>query len=386
MREVFYAILVFLAGAAGARAQSPSSADRSQRLRLPLSRFYDVPNPMPPARPGELIRSETSDQYDVPYDMSALRILYHSRSAQGEDVAVSGVVLFPGGTPPAGGWPIIAWAHDFGGSARACAPSLVRNLNAGPLLTMYVGLGYAIVASDYAGLGTEFPNAALDMRSNALDVIYSVPAARTAVPHLGARWIAAGYGQGGLAVVGVAEAENKMKDRNYLGGMAISGVGDAAELFERLARAASYPMPAILAQGIKSIFPHFQAEEILTPKAMPIYRGIGDICSPPGIPSGEMLKPGSENNRFVKDFFTRNTPGEKPAFSPLFIISGDADPIAPSSLAAGTVARMCKQGDRVLFRKYPELDASAVMGNSVSEQISWIRARFTGRPAPSSCP
>ena len=47
---------------------------------------------------------------------------------------------------------------------------------------MYGSLGYAVVAADYTGLGTGLRNAFLDIESNARDVIYSIPAARTAVP------------------------------------------------------------------------------------------------------------------------------------------------------------------------------------------------------------
>src|SRR5580704_16693718 len=119
--------------------------------------------------------------------------------------------------PPAGGCPVIAWAHGFNGAARQCAPSLMRGLYYGPFLSMYVNLGYAVVATDYAGLGTDFHNAPLDTRSNAMDVIYSIPAARAAVPQLGARWLAMGESQGGLAVVGVAELEGEIRDANYLG-------------------------------------------------------------------------------------------------------------------------------------------------------------------------
>ena len=99
-----------------------------------------------------------------------------------------------------------------------------------------------------------------------------------------------------------------------------------------------------------------------------------------------MLKPGWENNPWVKEFFTRNTPGRKPVHGPLLLISGEADPEVPSALTATVVAQLCKQKDRVLFVKYPGLDASAVLKESVSEQISWIRARFAGLPAPSDCP
>jgi len=382
---------VLYVGATMAFAQSqvpPPTKSRHSPPMLPLTKFYDSPNPLPTGKPGELIRSEPFDEYDLPYEISAVRILYHSRSPSGEDVAVSGVVLVPGGTPPAGGWPVIAWAHDFMGSARQCAPSLRRNLNQGPLLSMYVGVGYAVVASDYAGLGTSFPNAALDMRSNALDVIYSIPAARAALPQLGAKWVAAGYSLGGLAAVGVAEAGSEVGQSNYLGAIAISGVAEVQEIFEHFAQGPSHRMLVFLAQGIKAVFPDFRVEEILTDKAIPLYQHISHACEAslgPELAVNEMLKPDWENNPYVKKFFTRNTPGRKPVQGPLLLISGEADPETPSALTATVVARLCQQNDRVLFVKYPGLNASAVIRESVSEQISWIRARFAGLPAPSNC-
>jgi pimeloyl-ACP methyl ester carboxylesterase len=254
---------------------------------------------------------------------------------------------------------------------------------------MYVGVGYAVVASDYAGLGTSFPNAALDMRSNALDVIYSISAARAALPLLGAKWVAAGYSQGGLAAVGVAEAGSEIGNPDYLGAIAISGVAEAQEIFERLAQGPSHRMQVFLAQGIRTVFPEFRVEDMLTNKAIPLYQHIAHACEAslgPEVAANEMLKPGWENNPYVKKLFARNTPGWKPVHGPLLLISGEADPEAPSDLAGAVVARLCKQKDRVFFIKYPGLKASAVIGESVSEQISWIRARFAGLPAPSNCP
>jgi Secretory lipase len=381
---------LFAGATAFAQSQTPAPAKLSHAPRtLPLTKFYDTPNPLPVGKPGELIRSEPFGEYDLPYQISAVRVLYHSRSPSGEDVAVSGVVLVPDRTPPAGGWPVIAWAHDFIGSARQCAPSLRRNLSQGPLLSMYVGVGYAVVASDYAGLGTSFPNAAMDMRSNALDVIYSIPAARAALPQLGAKWVVAGYSHGGLAAVGVAEAGSEVGESNYLGAIAISGVAEAQEIFEHIAQGPSLRMLVFLTQGIKAVFPGFRVEEMLTDKAIPLYQHISHACEAslgPELATNEMLKPGWEKNPYVKEFFARNTPGRKPVHGPLLLISGDADPEAPSALTGTVVARLCKQKDRVLFIKYPGLKASAVIGESVSEQISWIRARFGGLPAPSNCP
>jgi pimeloyl-ACP methyl ester carboxylesterase len=378
-------------GATGfAHSQVPAPAKPSHAPRtLPLTKFYDTPGPLPAGKPGELIRSEPFDEYDLPYEISAIRILYHSHSPHGEDVAVSGVVLVPSGTPPAGGWPVIAWAHDFTGSARQCAPSLLRNLNEGPLLSMYAGLGYAVVASDYAGLGTSFPHAALDIPSNALDVIYAVAAARAALPQLGTRWVVAGYAQGSLVSVGVAEAGSGIGDPNYLGAIGISGLAEPKEFFERVAQGPSYSMLVFLARGIKTVYPEFRVEEMLTDKAVPLYQHIRHACeasSGPELAANEMLKPGWENNRYVKEFFVRNMLGRRPAHGPLLLISGEANAGVPSALTATAVSQLCKQKDRVLFFTYPGLNASTVLGNSVSEQVSWIRARFSGLPAPSNCP
>jgi pimeloyl-ACP methyl ester carboxylesterase len=388
--RVLWAAVLFAGATVLAQSQAPAPAKPRHTPRtFPLTKFYDTPHLLPAGKPGELIRSEPFDQYDLPYEISAVRILYHSRSPSGEDVAVSGVVLVPDGTPPAGGWPVIAWAHDFIGSARQCAPSLRRNLNEGPLLSMYVSVGYAVVASDYAGLGTSFPNAAMDMRSNALDVIYSVAAARAALPQLGTKWVAAGYSQGGLAAVGVAEAGSEVGNPEYLGAIAISGVAEAQEIFERLAQGPSHRMLVFLAQGIRTVFPEFRVEEMLTDKAIPLYQHIAHACEAslgPELAANEMLRSGWENNPHVKEFFARNTPGRKPVHGPLLLISGEADPEAPSALTATAVARLCQQKDRVLFIQYPNLTASAVIGESVSEQISWIGARFAGLPAPSNCP
>ena len=355
---------------------------------MPLTKFYDTPEPFPPGQPGELIRSEAFYEYLFPYTISAVRILYHSRSPREKDVAASGVVLLPRGEPPPGGWPVIAWAHDLTGSVRQCAPSLLKTLNEGPLLSMYVGLGYAVVASDYAGLGTNFPSAVLDVSSNAQDVINAVIAARSALPQLGSKWLVVGYGHGSRVAVGVAEALPKNADLNYLGAIGILGVADPPEFYEHLAQGRSYSMLVFLAQGIKNQYAGFRVDDMLTDKGLALYKYLSESCEAASnqIPnSNELVKPGWQNNKYINEFFSRNALGRKPAFSPLLLISGDTDGDVPSSLTASVVGRLCQQKDRVLFVNYSDLNPSAVLGNSVGEQVSWIRARFSGRPAPSNC-
>jgi hypothetical protein len=384
------AVSLILAGLPGnpelAQAQT---ATRAKEFRppatLPLTSFYDTPHPLPPGKPGELIRSEPIDQYNLPYELSALRILYHSRTANREDVPVSAVVLVPDGKPPARGWPVIAWAHEFRGAARQCAPSLMKNLGAGPILAMYANLGYAVVATDYSGLGADSGKPVLDMQSNALDVMYSVLAARAAVKEIGPKWIAFGLFEGGMAAVAVSESE--VRDPNYLGSVATSGVADAQEAYQRFAQGSSHRMLLVLASTVKALYPEFQVSDMLKDTALPAYRRVAETCGGETEPefTKDMLQPGWENNRFVKEFFSRNTPGPKPAHGPLLVISGEADPAAPAEMTGETVARMCNHGSRILFLKYPDLDASGVMGASVADQISWIKARFAGYVAPGNC-
>src|SRR5713101_2916464 len=372
-------------GFAQAQTTTPAKGIRPPAT-LPLTSFYDTPHPLPPGKPGELIRSEPIDQYNLPYELSALRILYHSRTTNGEDVAVSAVVLIPDGKPPAGGWPVIAWAHEFRGMARQCAPSLMKNLGAGPILAMYANLGYAVVATDYSGLGADSGKPVLDMQSNALDVMYSVLAARAAVKEIGPKWIALGLFEGGMAAVAVSETE--ARDPNYLGSVATSGVADAQEAYQRFAQGSSNRMLLVLASTVKALHPEFQVSDMLKDTALPAYRRVAETCGGETEPefTSEMLRRDWENNRFVKEFFTRNTPGQKRARSPLLVISGEVDPAIPADMSEKTVARMCKQGDRILFLKYPDLDASGAMGASVADQISWIKARFAGYVAPGNCP
>jgi len=371
------------------RSSHAETAKSSKRFptstTLPLTSFYDTPHPLPVGKPGELIRSEPINQYSLPYELSAWRIVYHSRTLGGKDVAVSGVVLIPDGKPPAGGWPVIAWAHEFRGEARQCAPSLIRNLGVGPLLAMYANLGYAVVATDYAGLGADSAKPVTDMESNALDVIYSVSAARAAVKEIGPKWIVVGAFQGAMAAVAIAESDSR--DPGYLGSIATSGLADAQPAYERYALNASARMLLALASSIKALYPEFQLSEILKDTAIHQYQRVAPVCGGMGPEfTSEILKPGWENTRFVKKFFASNTAGQKAAHGPLLVTSGEIDPVIPADMTANTVARMCKHGNRILFLKYPGVDASGVIGASVADQISWIKARFAGHTGPSNCP
>jgi alpha-beta hydrolase superfamily lysophospholipase len=352
--------------------------------KLPLSNFYDTPNPLSPDEPGALIRSAAFDDYDLPLGVNAVRILYHSRSANGEDVAASGVVLFPDRNPPAGGWPVIAWAHGFTGVARQCAPSLSRHLPHIPLLSMYVNLGYAVVASDYTGLGTSFRHAFADNQSNAFDVINSVAAARRAVTQLRSKWIAIGADNGGNVAITVAELQHEQQDPAFLGSIAVAPLEYLEDLYATTP-ASSPRLVLLLAYGIKTVYPQFEPADIFTSEGLHLYQQIACACeAPKENSSGVVLKSNWRSNQFVQNYFDRNRLGAKAARAPLLVIAGDNDYAFTRTAAA--VTRLCKQGDGVQFEKYPESDPGRVMGDSVRDQIGWIEGRFRGlAPVPNNC-
>jgi hypothetical protein len=98
-----------------------------------------------------------------------------------------------------------------------------------------------------------------------------------------------------------------------------------------------------------------------------------------------MLKQNWKNDKFVEEFFSRNLLGQNPASGPLLVIGDDGDPAVPASATAQVVARMCKQGDAILFDKFSDPQPGLVLGDSVRDQMAWIEARFAGRPASSNC-
>ena len=254
-------------------ASVAEAVDMESRDALPLTAFYDPPAPLPNTAPGSLIRSQRFSEYQVPDGASAIRILYSSRNLSGADVAASGAILIPAGAPPPVGWPVIAWAHGTTGVARQCAPSLMRDVAYGSegLMPM-VAAGFAVVAPDYAGLGTPSPHQYESKMAQAYDVVYAVQAARQALPALGRRWVAIGHSQGGTAVWGVAEYEADNDDPGYAGAISVAGDMDFSSMLGQ--EVPVDPETALYwvleAYGLKAAYPEFDPVEWLTPAGLSI--------------------------------------------------------------------------------------------------------------------
>lgn len=136
--------------------------------------FYTPPDPLPPGKPGDLIRSEPSRLVLEPsgqlgsYVATGTRIMYRSTGAQGQPIAVTGTYFEPDNPWPGNGpRPLIAFATGPYGLGDQCAPSRLFNqgihfsqgfdLTFGyeeTFIATMVARGFAIVVTDGEGLGT----------------------------------------------------------------------------------------------------------------------------------------------------------------------------------------------------------------------------------------
>ena len=378
--------------APSSRAGKELDAERA----LPLTSFYATGGLETPAEPGTLVRSEQATDYALPPGITATRILYHTRTANNVDTLASGVVLVPYGRPPNGGWPLLSWSHGTSGVARNCAPSLMKSLFYNwEGLYEYVLMGYAVVATDYAGLGTEGHHAYLDMLSNGTDVINSVPAAHAAVPNLSKEWLVIGHSQGGLSSLGVAQLEGAVKDPNFLGTVALAGASDLQDGIGAVVSARLPVLNGLLAfwiYGAKAVYPELDLKDVLTNKALAIYStSVDDGCSAASgafatLPTDEMFLPGWKENRYIKQFLTRDQPGTRSTYGPLLLVGGGDDILFTESASRKIFQRLCSSGARVQRNVYPGLGHDPVVYGSLRDQLDWIAARFAGKPAPSNCP
>src|ERR1700761_2940131 len=166
---------------------------------LAQTSFYDAPRSSLAGQPGTIVRQERID--GAPLGAAASRPLYRSAGLKGEPIFVSGVIVVPQGEPPAGGRPIVAWAHPTSGVTPRCAPSLAIFLfQQIQGLRSFVERGYVVAATDYPGLGTPGPHPYLVGDSEARAVIDSVRVARD-MPGAGGgkRFTVWGHSQGGQA-------------------------------------------------------------------------------------------------------------------------------------------------------------------------------------------
>lgn len=168
---------------------------------------------------GTVINSEqlaTEEIISAPNGAKTLRITYGARNAHGSPIKVTGLVTFPQGEAPEGGWPVLSFAHGTTGITKEAAPSTAIGthpdheaftLVVDSYLQTWLDKGFAVIQPDYEGLGTVGKGTYMDRHSLASSVNEMVRATRTEYG-FAEYWYSTGWSQGGFAAVSAASADD----------------------------------------------------------------------------------------------------------------------------------------------------------------------------------
>src|SRR4051794_29705350 len=221
-------------------------------------------------------------------------VKYRSVGVDGKVITVSGTVSLPKGKAPKRGWPVISYDHGTTGIADQCAPSKdstsnpahLYNAYAYPLLNKWLKAGFAVVRTDYQGLGTPGVHQYLVGTAEGRSTLDIVRAARKLTPAIGKRFAIAGHSQGGHAALwGAALAPKWTPDLKLRGTAAFAPASHISELLS-LVNAVKSPGGGLSAEaglvirGVDDAKPGVGVQSLFTDKLAALYPETLTKCLP----------------------------------------------------------------------------------------------------------
>lgn len=359
--------------------------------------FYTPDSGEIAGRPGSIIRSEAMPFF--PDGATASRILYRSIGLHGEPIAVSGVVITPIGGNNADR-PIVAWAHPTSGVITACAPSLARGVYRQIQgLEQLLQQGFAVVATDYPGLGGPGVHPYLIGDSEGHAVLDSIRAARDSLGQRDpARFAVWGHSQGGQAALYTGLlASSYAPELKLVGVAAAAPATDLSTLMrDDFASSGGKGLTALTLWSWSRVFA-IKLDKIVDPNAMTTVDTLAGGCIETIF---DLLERRVEERPLAKDFLTvtaisaaepwndlltRNTPGVLPREIPVFIAQGLADGIVRPDVTVSYVRRLCNNGSSVDFVALPKVGHGFIARDTAKDATRWIGDRFAGTVAPNTC-
>lgn len=407
-RKTFTALLTatsILAGPMGALAASdPWAGDGG------VTPFYTWTDAIP-AKPGVMLRTEAlTPAVSLAGAGRSERILYSSVAwldAQ-RPTTVSGSLFFPKGAPPKGGWPLIAWAHGTTGVADVCAPSFMpRSERDQAYLSAWLEAGYAIVATDYEGLGTPGPHPYLQYKSEGQAVLDSARAALSAYPKLLKNSVVTmGQSQGsGAAIAAAYLAPTYAPDLHIKGTVATGIVAHT----NALNGARQEPLPSLYtdrdAYGntayeilyflgtARSVDPAgIKAEDYISAAGWPMLEkaqttcmgGLRVFADQIKLPVDQLYKRPINALEARADALS-DFPDVR-IKTPIFVGTGLADSDAQTVSQYNFVSAMCAAGDVVEWRYYPHATHGSAVMRSRAHSPAFVETVLQDKPVQNLCP
>ena len=367
-----------------------------------LSPFYSVTEKLPD-RPGQLLRQEPLEaRQSLKQAGSNIRLLYSSTDGlSGEGIVpVSGTLYLPKGTAPEGGWPLMAWTHGTVGIADICAPSWNgRQAQDEDYLGRFLERGYAVVASDYQGLGTKGTHPYLATQAAAysnLDIIRAVKSGGFPVTDKVALF---GQSQGAGAAIATADYATAYAPDIELVGVVATGAPyltpQVVQFLERLQQPdrvdplLGYTFLAMTL--VQQVDPDFVMRDYITDDVWPVARRVEDACY---AEIKQMVTDKQLTRRLsfakspsvpLRQGFARMGYPTLKLPVPVFMGTGGKDRDTPPRMQAVLARDLCKAGTAVTSVLYPELDHREVVPFSPKDSLPFVEAAFAGKPLEGNC-
>jgi pimeloyl-ACP methyl ester carboxylesterase len=300
-------------------------------------------------------------------------VKYRSVGVDGKAITVSGTVSLPKGKAPKKGWRVISYDHGTTGIADQCAPSRdtngtpvhIYNSYVYPLLNRWLKAGYAVVRTDYQGLGTAGAHQYLVGVAEGRSTLDIVRAARRLDKRISDRFVIAGHSQGGHAALwGARLAPSWTPDLKLGGTVAFAPASHISELLA-LVRAATSPggglsaEAALIIRGIDLVSPGLKLASLFTDKFAALYPETLTKCLPElgqsdsigGLAPSEFFKQDADLGPLTRAI-DKSDPENLKIKSPIDVEQGRQDTTVQPGLTDDLVKKLRGRGTKVVYRKY----------------------------------
>lgn len=328
--------------------------------------------------PGTLVDSE---EIGAPGDAQAWKITYCSTGREGQAVDVTGQLVVPSGEAPADGFPLIAYAHGFAGAGDQCAPS-ARGVERIPYVQDWLAAGYAVVATDYAGLGTEGTPGFLVGESEARSVLDSVrAAANMSDADIGDRTVIVGYSQGGHSALFSGELAPAYAPEIDLVAVAALAPPTDVEMIvgDLFAGEARFGLAIDIIASWAEYY-GLDAGQLLTERGLVAADQALTVCageSARGPTSGfvaNQIQDAPDWSRLLSE----NNTGQRPIDVPVFVGQAANDTLVPARVTRSALPGMCEIGTEINFIQYPGATHRDLPNAARSDVIEFVEAALAG--------
>jgi pimeloyl-ACP methyl ester carboxylesterase len=282
---------------------------------------------------------------------------------------------------------VISWAHGTVGIADASAPSKIgtqANYDS-PQLNSWLNAGYAVVRTDYEGLGTPGPHPYLIGSSEGRSTLDMVRAARKLNPDIGSQLVIAGHSQGGQAALFAASLAKKWTPELKLDGTVafapVSHLGDQGSLLRSVTTPGGISgLAAMILRGVDIANPSLGIPALLSDRAAALYPQLDERCldgidaadSFGALAPADLLKPEAGLDPIVAALKADDDPQNLKISGPVLIEQGKAD---TTVLPGFTTSLAGELKAKVTYKTYAGVDhAGAVVKKAPSSDATkWIK-------------